>query len=97
MIMASLALTRSRDGFPVLDVTPIKATPRLNVGEILVDLRKLKRKYQELERNRQAFRSSVLHQKPGNYDTYKVVQVREVEVKAHFRRSHKRILIVNKP
>jgi hypothetical protein len=95
--MASLELSRTRGGYSLLEAVPVKATPKLNVGEVLVDLRKLKRKYQELERNRQAFRSSVLHQKPGNYDTYKVVQVREVEVKAHFRRSHKRILIVNKP
>lgn len=53
----------------------------------------MRKKYHELSKAQEAFRAAVLHQKPGAYESYKVVQVREVEVKGHVRRSHKRILI----
>ena len=72
---------------------PGRLLPKLDVGVVVVELRKMRKKYQELAKNREAFRAAVLHQKPGAYEHYKVVQVREVEVRGHVRRSHKRILI----
>ena len=53
----------------------------------------MRKRYQELSKQREAFRAAVLHNKPGAYENFKVVQIREVEVKGHVRRSHKRILI----
>ena len=72
---------------------PGRPLPKLDVGIVVVELRKMRKKYHELAKAQEAFRAAVLHQKPGAYESYKVVQVREVEVKAHVRRSHKRILI----
>ena len=72
---------------------PGRPLPKLDVGVVVVELRKMRKRYQELSKQREAFRAAVLHNKPGAYENFKVVQIREVEVKGHVRRSHKRILI----
>jgi hypothetical protein len=65
----------------------------LAVGQCIVELQKLKKKYGEMEKARQAIRDSLGDIKPGKYDNYMVVPVKEVRVKAHTRCAHNRLLL----
>lgn len=66
---------------------------KFSTGEVLVQLRKLRKKYSELEHNRKVFRQSVSNNEPGAYEGYKVIQIKEVKVRSYVRKAHRRIII----
>lgn len=68
--------------------------PPVNVGEVIVELKKLKKKYWDAAKERQRLRESLVNQPPGKYKEYRIVNVKEVRVKAHKRCAHKRLLLL---